>query len=323
MLNRSLILQLTRSLARAKRVLIVSHANCGDATGSVLACRFILERLGKQVVTFLPAPPPKSFRFLPKAEEIMFGQAAVDFSAYDVWLCVDLAEPKLSGFEARFYERPPGVITVNVDHHQTNPEYGDVNIVDRSASATCAMLYEWFRAAGYPIDRKVATCLLTGILTDTGSFSNPGTNEAALESAAGLLLQGASVSGVLERVVRNKTVPELKLWGRAFERLYEHPSLKLVVTIITQADLNELGATDEALEGVANFLNDLAGYRAVLVLKEKDDSTIKGSLRTTRDDVDVAAIAKLFGGGGHRKAAGFSVPGRLVETELGWQVAPL
>jgi phosphoesterase RecJ-like protein len=90
--------------------------------------------------------------------------------------------------------------------------------------------------------------------------------------------------------------------------------------VITQADLKEFAATDEMLEGVANFLNSLEGYRAVLVLKEKSDGTVKGSLRTTRDDVDVAAIAKLFGGGGHRKAAGFTMPGRLVETEQGWRV---
>jgi len=96
--------------------------------------------------------------------------------------------------------------------------------------------------------------------------------------------------------------------------------LGLVVTVITQKDLAEFDASEDMLEGVANFLNDLEGYRAIMVLKEKPDGTVKGSLRTTRDDVDVAAVAKLFGGGGHKKAAGFSLPGKLVETEQGWKI---
>lgn len=320
MLNNSNLSKLTRLVNGSKSILVVSHQNCGDATGSVTACCLILESLGKKVTMFLPGPVTKTLRFLPKTEAILTTPELINFNEFDLFLCVDAAEPKLTGLEEKFNERPAGLVTVNFDHHLTNPEYGDLNIIDKTASATCTMLYEWFRAAGWHIDRRVATCLLTGILTDTGSFSNPGTNEAALETAANLLLQGASVGPVLERVVKNKTLAELKLWGKAFERLHDNQSLGLVTTVITAEDLAEFDVTAEALEGVANFLNDLSGYQAVLVLKEHSDGTIKGSLRTTRDDVDVAEVAKLFGGGGHRKAAGFTVRGRLVETEQGWAV---
>jgi phosphoesterase RecJ-like protein len=320
MLNPSSLLQLTRLVARSERILVASHQNCGDATGSVTACRLVLQNMGKKVTVFLPASVPKGFRFLPGTEFIITNPALINWRDFDLFLCVDAAEPALTGLADKFTERPASLTTVNFDHHLTNPEYGDLNLVDRMAPATCAMLYEWFQAAEYHIDRRIATCLLTGILTDTGSFSNPATNEIALETSAQLLLRGASVGVILNKVVKNKSLPELKLWGRAFERLHENETLGLVTTVITKQDIEELGVTNEALEGVANFLNDLQGYRGVLVLKEQTDGTIKGSLRTTRDDVDVSELAKLFGGGGHRKAAGFTTKGFLVEGPNGWEI---
>ncbi len=315
--------QLTELVKKSQRIIVVSHANCGDATGAVTACRLVLEAQGKEVLPCLPAPVPKTFSFLPGTEAIVTDPRLVDFDGYDLLLCVDAGEPHMTGLADRWDARPQGLTTVNFDHHLTNSDYGDLNLVDRSAPATCAMLYQWFEHAHYPIDQKVATCLLTGLLTDTGLFVNAATNEAALATAARLLLKGALVSEVLQKVAHNKTLTELKLWGRALERLQEDPEQGLVSTAITQADLKELGGTAESLEGVANFLTELEGYRAVLVLKEQADGTVKGSLRTTRDDVDVAAMAKTFGGGGHKKAAGFTVAGRLVEGPAGWLVEPI
>lgn len=312
--------KLHAALTKAERVLVVGHQNCGDATGSVTALARVLTLKGKAVTPFLPSPVPKALQFLHGTENIVTDHREISWDNFDVLLCVDVAEPKMAGLGDKWETRPAEVLLINFDHHHTNPEYGELNIVDRTASATCAMLYEWFRKFNYPIDRQTATSLLTGILTDTGLFSNAGTNERALTAAADLLVQGASVSRVLEKIIKNRTIPELKLWGKAFERLHENKELGIISTVITLKDIEELGGTPEALEGVANFLNDIGGYKAVLVLKEQPGGVVKGSLRTTRDDVDVSAMAKLFGGGGHRKAAGFSVQGRLVETEKGWLI---
>lgn len=320
MIDSVLLLRLTKLVSASQKILVASHANCGDATGAVTACRLMWRALGKEVTAFLPEPVSPSLKFLPETEAIVTDQALINFQDYDLFLSVDAAESKLTGLAEKFNDRPPQLTTVNFDHHHTNTGYGDINIVDRQAAAACAMLYEWFRYASWPINRRVATSLLTGILTDTGTFSNPATNDSALKVAADLLSRGAQASRVLQQVAGNRTLTELKLWGRVFERLREYPELGLVVTVITQDDLKEFKASDDMLEGVANFLNDLSGYRVIMVLKEKSDGTVKGSLRTTRDDVDVAAVAKLFGGGGHRKAAGFTIPGRLVETEQGWGV---
>ncbi len=312
--------QLTHLVENAQRILVVSHANCGDATGAVTACDIVLSRLGKTITTFLPKPVSASLQFLPLTERILSDVAKIRWPDYDLVLCVDAGEPKLTGLFDMWHSRPATLPLVNFDHHLTNPEYGDFNIVNKAAPATCAMLYEWFVSAGYLIDRRVATCLLTGILTDTGTFLNSATNEVALQTASTLLLAGAQVGVVLEKIIHNKTIIELKLWGRALERLRENTETGVVSTAILQADVTEFSLGVEAVDGVANFLNDLQGPRAVLVLKEQADGMVKGSYRTTRDDVDVAAMAKVYGGGGHRKAAGFTVAGKLVELAEGWGV---
>ncbi len=312
--------KLTSLVNNAHRILVGSHAKCADATGAVTAIKLVLTRLGKQVTSFLPEPVAGSLMFLPATEDIITDSEKINFKDYDLYLSVDAAEPKLTGLAEKFNERPRDLVTINFDHHHTNTFWGDVNIVDKQASATCAMVYEWFMFAGWLIDSRIATSLLTGILADTGNFSNPATNDTSLKAAADLLARGANARRILRQVMGNRTLAELKIWGRIFERLREYQEIGLVVTVIKQSDFEELGANEEMLEGVANFLNDLSGYRAVMVLREKSDGTVKGSLRTTSDDVDVAAVAKLFGGGGHKKAAGFSLPGKLVQTDQGWKI---
>ncbi len=320
MLTKIKLNQLNQQVARSARILLASHQNCGDATGSMVAVYLALRRQYRQVTMFLPAPVPKSLVWLPETDKIVTDANLINLADYDLWLCVDAADQAMTGLGDKFKERPIGLTVVNIDHHLTNPGYGDINLVDYTAPAACAMIYDWFTSVGYVIDQPIATCLLTGILTDTGSFSNPATNGIALQTAADLLIKGASVGRVLGEVVYNKTLAELKLWGRALERLNVNAELEIVSTIITQQDFAELKVSVEAVEGVANFLNDLSGFKAVLVLKEQTDGTIKGSLRTTREDVDVAKLAKLWGGGGHKKAAGFTVSGKLVQTENNWSI---
>ncbi len=320
MVTRLEIQKINKVLAGADRILLASHKNCGDATGSIIALFLILKQQGKQVTMFLPAPVSATFVFLPYTEQIITDSKRIDLDKFDLFFCVDAAEIEMTGLAEKWRRRQADLVTINLDHHLTNPSYGDLNIVHKDASAASILLYEWFKQDSLPVTREIATCLLTGILTDTGTFSNPGTTIASLQAAAEMLLRGVRVSKVFEQLVRNKTVNDLRLWGRALERLKVDGELGLVTTVITQKDIDELGVDAESLEGIANFLNDLSGFKAVLVLKEQADGTIKGSLRTTREDVDVAELAKLFGGGGHKKAAGFMIGGYLVETEIGWSI---
>ena len=121
-------------------------------------------------------------------------------------------------------------------------------------------------------------------------------------------------------VAANQSIGMLKLWGRAFSRLTKSKFTNIVMTVITQKDFEECEVENDSAEGVANFLNNLHGAKAVLVLKEQKNGIIKGSLRTTQDGVDVSGFARIFGGGGHKKAAGFSINGKIIETPTGWRI---
>ena len=149
--------------------------------------------------------------------------------------------------------------------------------------------------------------MLAGIIDDTYNFTNPNTNFQSLETASKLLLAGAQLTQVSDSILKTKTITTLKIWGEVLIRLSYNSQFDMVTTVITREDLDSHLAGAEVTEGVANFLNNLAGVKAALILQQQEPDLIKGSLRTNNDLIDVAKLAKMLGGGGHRKAAGFKV----------------
>jgi phosphoesterase RecJ-like protein len=160
----------------------------------------------------------------------------------------------------------------------------------------------------------MATALLTGIITDTDNFTNSATSDTAMAAAGDLIRKGGNLNMINEQVVRNKSINLLRLWGEILNRLNKHEALDMVYTYITQVDLKVHQVDETDSEGIANFLNNLDEGKMSLILKETQDGKIKGSFRTTKDDVDVSALAKKLGGGGHKKAAGFSIAGTIDEV---------
>jgi len=209
-------------------------------------------------------------------------------------------------------------VLINLDHHITNEMYGDLNVVDAGASSACELTHRFFEAVGVEVNQEMATCLLTGILTDTSHFSNPATTRSSLESASRLLQRGAKVHDVSRNLQRNKSVDALRLWGSVLSRLKFNEKLGVASTVIFNDDLGE-GITEEHVEGVSNFLNQFLEAKVIMVLREMPDGKVRGSLRSA-ENIDVSQIAKLMGGGGHKKAAGFAVPGKIVEDKTGWRV---
>jgi phosphoesterase RecJ-like protein len=175
------------------------------------------------------------------------------------------------------------------------------------------------RAESVPFSPEISQCVLTGAITDTGAFSNAATTKESLDLASHLLEGGAKLSTVLEHNFRNKKISTLKLWGKILGNLKETADGS-VIAVISQADLVGAGNEDEGTEGLANFLQTLRDAKMIVVIKELPDGQLKGSLRTTRDDVDVSAIAKSYGGGGHKKAAGFTTKGELIIDEKSWRI---
>lgn len=208
---------------------------------------------------------------------------------------------------------------INFDHHITNTHYGDLNLIDADCSSTTEVLYKFFKALEWKMPKRVAEYLLAGILVDTDHFSNPATTVSSLEVAADLLAQGVPMLQLRQFLFERRGLNTLKFIGEILARLRKNPRYNLAVTYLTEEDIKDYGLSGEEIEGLSNILNLLGDVKAMLLLKGGKD-IIRGSLRTTSAEVNVGRLAEIFGGGGHRKAAGFSLRGTLQNTEKGLQI---
>lgn len=315
--NVKILQQIYRLVISSERIFVQAHANCGDAVGSTLAMLHWLESINKNCLAFSPEPIPEVFNFLPGVEKIIFDQSKFNLSEFNLLLVLDCGDLERTGIPAKIkQEKRPDVLLINIDHHHTNDYFGDINYVDISAPATATLIHEFFKVNNINLNKKIATCLLNGIFTDTGIFTNLATNQSALEKAADLLVAGASANTILNSISKNRTIKGLKLWGRALERLQLNKEHKIAYTILLQEDFRDFNeTTSEAVEGLANFMNNLGDVEITLILREEEGGVIKGSLRTTNNNYDVSKLAKFFGGGGHKKAAGFTIRGQIRYNE--------
>lgn len=311
----------------AGRILLTAHEHPdGDSIGALLALSYALDWRKKDWVAFTNDPPPDYFSFL-DIGRISSDPGVLRPGQFDLVIFLDVGDVKRTAATGAVLTGPNGPRVVNIDHHPTTTIYQgasvvDLNIVIRTLSSTSEILYDFFRTINVPVTRPMATSLLTGILTDTGSFSNLGTTIGSMRTASQLLTRGALIQEVTNRTWKNKSLAMLKLWGRALSRLKRNETTGVVTTAIFQTDLAECGVDNQAAEGIANFLNSLEDATAALLLREMPDGLVNGSYRTTAPDVDVAKIAAQYGGGGHVKASGFTAAGRIVETDLGWDFKP-
>lgn len=302
--------QLYEALSAAKRVLVIGDGKPdGDSMGASTALYNWLKREGKEVTLFMSVPVPKNFLFFDSVRDFTADPSVFD-KAYDVVVTLDSSEPGAGGFRELMPRLPTGHLFVNIDHHHTNTNFGHLNLVFTDASSTCEVVYRFFEENKIALDHRMATSLLTGLCTDTSHFSNPGTNAKSMEAAGACAAAGARHNDILKHLVHNKSVPSLKLWGVGLSRLHHHPDFDMTATYFCRADLEGIPNAEEAVEGVSNFLNAVcAGADTFLVLRETPDGMVKGSMRSlTRD---VSEVAKKYGGGGHKKAAGFSQKGRI------------
>ncbi len=304
-------------VASAKRIHCICHRNPdGDAIGSVLAAGLLLEQQypDAQVLFHCVDPVPETMRFLPS-----WGRIRPDMMLEegDVAVVVDSAEPKLTEYHETHPQLFDGTVPcVNIDHHYSNTKFGAVNFV-LNASSACEVLTQFAEAAGWEYDSDIATCLLTGLYTDTGGLLHSNTTAEVYRTVGKLLRHGARQQEVVQSIFRTAKLSTLRLWGRVLEKIHLTDQGG-AITAITAADFRATGADYSELTGAIDYVNAVPGMRFSLVLSERGGQ-VKGSLRTLRDDVDVSAMAGKFSGGGHRKAAGFSLPGKL-QPELRWKV---
>jgi bifunctional oligoribonuclease and PAP phosphatase NrnA len=309
--------QLNQEIDKYNSFAIITHLRPdGDALGSSTAFGKYLESQNKQVDYYCLSDIPENLKFIPGSSGIK-KEFDDNWHKADVIVVVDCGDISMADINSTHINNRP---TITIDHHISNTGYGDLNILDSNSAATAEIIFEYFGFVKFKIDKNIATQLLVGIYTDTDSFSNLGTTPASLASSSELLSLGANFKEITANTIQNKSVASLKLWGRALERLRIDHKKGIAITVIKYEDLSECQAKPEDMEGVANLLNHLADVKMSMVLREQEDGTVKGSLRTTSELIDVSNIAKLMGGGGHAKASGFTVKGKIVETEQGWKI---
>jgi len=297
------------ALREHERFLVTSHeAPDGDALGSMLAMDLALRRLGKDTVMFLggPAPLPGEYRFLELPERGLQRERPADGSER-VLVAVDCASANRVGGEPGLVELAP--FTINVDHHHDNPGFGDVNLIVEDASSTGEVLADVFRELGVELTPEIAEALYIALVTDTGRFQYANTTPKALRLAADLVEAGADVHRVFQDVYENVQFAKLKLLARALDRARVFEGGEIVVSHLLRDDFEAVGATEPYSEGIIDVLRSVEGALVSALIREppRDGAPArKVSLRSSVDEVDVSAIARKSGGGGHREAAGFS-----------------
>lgn len=312
-----LVRDIDASLRTAESVLLVTHEHPdGDAVGSSLAMLHALRRAGKRVCAYVPDAPPAQFSFLPGIEQLTTTMPTV--AGFAVVLVLDATYFARTHLADELADHPQ---VITIDHHHDNRREARLNLIVPEAAATAQILAAFFAIAAIPLTKDMATCLLTGIFTDTGSFMHDSTTPDILKLAAALMSKGARLSHIAHQTYQKKELGGLRIWGRALSRVMNSRRTGAAASVITPQDLAECGATLDDLSGVVNMLNTLPNTKFALLLTEYVPGRIKGSLRSEpHKGVDVSGIAKRLGGGGHKLAAGFEVPGHIVKREGQWRV---
>jgi bifunctional oligoribonuclease and PAP phosphatase NrnA len=294
------------TLRSAERFLLTAHEGPdGDALGSLLAMHHVLRQLGKDSVMFLDAkefPLPVEYRFLPLEE--VFHEPPAD--VVDRTL-VFLDCGNIDRMPVEFLRRD-GARVVNIDHHHDNTRFGSVNLVDTEASCTAEIVLDVAKRLGAEITPEIASALYVGLVTDTGKFMYENTGPAAHRMAAELIEAGVDVDNTYRRLYERVPIEKLRLIARALEKIERYDEGQFAVTYISADDYEATGAGEVLTEGIIDFVRALEGTAVAAVIRDKTDgglSARKVSLRSTDGTVDVSAIARIHGGGGHRRAAGF------------------
>jgi phosphoesterase RecJ-like protein len=308
--------EILSTLRQCHRCLVVSHARPdGDAVGSALAMGAVLHQLGKSVDIVLADPVPSVYRTLPGVQRIRETKT-IDPSNYDVAIILECDSTPRTGIQGM-----ESMLLINIDHHLTGCEFASINWIDPEASAVAAMVYQVALGLGVQVTPAIATCLYTALLTDTGSFTYPGTSAETFTLAHELIDLGAKADSVARDVLYSVPAARIHLLGVALSRMEIQGSVAW--TYITQADLESLSATDEDSEGTVNYLISIAGVEAAAFLREMPgpNQSFRTSLRS-KSSVDVSMVAALCGGGGHRNAAGCTIDGPL-ESAIAQVLSPL
>lgn len=314
------ITKLQSTISELDNFVVITHQfPDGDAVGASLAFSEYLKNIGKKVSCITVSEIPQILSYLAGSQDFLHDIAGLK---YDSIILLDCGDLKRTGFLEQLLAMKNKLPIINIDHHIQNDiwKLAKINLADPVASSTCQIIYQIFKEWEVKISPEQATALLTGIYYDTGGFLHTNTSNEVLEITSDLLRRGAKLKQVKKSVSQSRSTAMLKLWGLALDKMVVDKNLGIVISIITQEDLKKVEANEEELSGLVNMIDTAQEARAAVLLYETADGKIKGSLRTEDNTVDVAKLASLFGGGGHKKAAGFLINGKFEKVGNGWKV---
>jgi phosphoesterase RecJ-like protein len=301
------LMEVADAIRSHERFLVTTHENPdGDALGSLVAMKLALEQLGKDALMYLSGttPLPHEYAFMELGE---LTRTPPEDVGERVLFALDCANESRLGPDASLRER--ALLVIDVDHHHDNNRFGDLNAIVPSASSTGEILRDLFRELDVGLTPEIAEALYIALVTDTGRFQYANTTPKALRLAAELVEAGANVHRVFQDVYENVAFAKIKLLARALAKARVYEGGRLIVSDLERGDFEAAGAEEPFSEGIIDFLRAVEGTEIVALIREppsQNGPTRRVSLRTRAEDVDVSAIARKSGGGGHRQAAGFS-----------------
>jgi phosphoesterase RecJ-like protein len=284
-----------------RRFVVTSHARPdGDGIGSALACGQILRVMGKDAEVVMHDGVPRIYQNLPFADRVVQADAVPANDAVIMLECDSIRRALLEGLERCFL--------INIDHHASGRNFAHINWIDSTVMATAELVFRLARLACVPVDRDIATCLYTGLMTDTGSFMFEGTNEHTFTVARELVLAGADPALCARHIYFGHSTAKLRLLGAALSNLRREGALAWIW--VTQEQMQRFEAREEDCEGLVNYALSMADVQVAIFLRELPDRRYRVSLRS-KGEVNVSIVAESFGGGGHKCASGCSMDGPL------------
>lgn len=298
--------KILEEINKAESIVILTHEHPdGDAVGTSLALYNALKIYGKDNLDLIIPECPNTFMFLPSASDI---KKESSIENYDLAITIDCANFKMLNGWSKYFENAN--TTVVIDHHGTNTMYGDYNFVNPDAPACAEAMIVALNHFNMEINKDIGTCLLAGIITDTGGFKYQGVTAETFEFVAKLLNKGVNVSDTYRKVLQVKTKSAFELSRIASNRLEFLEDGKIAYTYLTLEDYDKVNAVYGDHEGIVDMGRDVKGVEVSIFIREVRGKGLKVSLRSN-EKVNVDEIALLFGGGGHLKAAGFPINGDL------------
>jgi phosphoesterase RecJ-like protein len=298
-------------LTEKKKILIMAHENPdADAIGSMLALSFILEKMGHQVFLFSPDELPEYLNFLSGFGNIVNNLPLLE--NVDLAFCLDYGDFRRLRFSSEFSEEK----IVTIDHHLESTQKGIVKIIDSKYSSTAEIVYFLACYLGIEIDKNIATCLLSGILYDTGGLRHISTSPQTLRVVSDLLSRGISLEDISQKTLTSgKSLIDSKIWAEVLSRVVLDQKRKFVFSWVSFEDFEKYQISISDLDGIASLISTVSDASFSLFLIENEKGKIKGSLRSEPHKAEnIIGIAKFLGGNGHSFAAGFKQEGSIEEV---------